>query len=281
MSRLPNQYITPDKRLNGTPTIMNATPNHPTAQPLIEASSIGFTRHKRDILRNANLQVYAKELVTLIGPNGAGKSTLIRILLGLLKPDAGRVIRRPDLRIGYMPQKVSIDPTLPLTVKGFLGLAGGDRNAVSQALALTDASHLENYAMQSLSGGEMQRVLLSRALYRKPHLLVLDEPVQGVDVAGQSKLYQLISNLRDELECGVLMVSHDLHIVMAATDRVVCLNQHICCEGHPEAVSTHPEFLQLFGKTEDTGIAIYTHHHDHTHDGSHSHDHACQGDHHA
>ncbi len=241
---------------------------------LISAEGIHFNSRGRAILSNASLSVDAKEAVTLIGPNGAGKSTLIRIMLGLLKPDSGQVQRNPKLRIGYMPQKLMLDDTLPITVDGFLSLASIGKPSPSElarCLELTNTQHLRQQPIQSLSGGELQRVLLARSLYRQPQLLVLDEPVQGVDITGQAALYQLIGEIKRETGCGVLMVSHDLHLVMASTDRVVCLNQHVCCEGHPDNVSLHPEFLQLFGEMKNPGVAVYTHHHDHVHDDDCSH----------
>ena len=234
---------------------------------LIEAGDIGIRLQGRQVLNGVSLQVGRGEILTLIGPNGAGKTTLVRIILGLLKPDAGRVWRRPGIRIGYMPQRLALSENLPLTVRRFLGLGGG-RRAVDprQTAAELGISHLLESPMQQLSGGENQRVLLARALLRRPDLLVLDEPVQGVDVTGQSALYGLISQIRDRLGCGVLMISHDLHLVMATTDHVLCLNHHVCCSGHPESVSRHPAYLELFGAAADAELAVYTHHHDHTHD---------------
>ena len=170
--------------------------------------------------------------------------------------------RAPDLRVGYMPQKLHIDPTLPLTLRRFLSLAEPSLQLCLNALAEVGIEKLIDMPLQSLSGGEMQRALLARAILRKPNLLVLDEPVQGVDVIGQEGLYRLIGQLRDRLDCGVLMVSHDLHLVMSATDEVICLNQHVCCHGHPDQVSTNPAFIELFGSR----TAPYTHHHDHSHD---------------
>jgi zinc transport system ATP-binding protein len=204
-------------------------------------------------------------VVSLIGPNGAGKTTLIRVLLRLLKPSAGRIWRRPDLVIGYVPQRVRLDPILPLTVRRFLTL--GLRNLeLSPVLAAVGAGHLARASMHELSGGELQRVVLARALVRDPELLVLDEPAQGIDFNGQLELYQLVERIRDERGCGVLLVSHDLHVVMAATDRVICLNRHVCCSGEPEAFSRHPDYLDLFGPRAAAGVAIYTHDHDHAHD---------------
>ncbi len=233
---------------------------------LLEASSLNYSRQGKTILNNINLRIEAGKILTLIGPNGAGKTTLTRILLGLSQPDSGRVERAPGLRIGYMPQKFAIDPHLPLTVLRFLKLARKARFTIAEVSSELGIERLLDQPVQSVSGGELQRVLLARALLARPELLVLDEPVQGVDVAGQTRLYRLIVSLRDRLGCGVLMVSHDLHLVMASTDTVVCLNQHVCCHGHPDSVSTDPAFLELFGQPQDSALAVYTHHHDHDHD---------------
>ncbi len=235
-------------------------------EPLLRASGVCLERGGRKLLHNVDLQLRQGEIVTLIGPNGAGKTTLVRVVLGLVRPGSGEVWRRAGLRIGYMPQRMHIDPSLPLTVRRFLSLASTDINAMRAALRRTGVEDLLENPMHSLSGGETQRVLLARALLRRPQLLVLDEPVQGVDVGGQADFYQTISKLRDQLQCGVLMISHDLHLVMAATDTVVCLNQHVCCQGHPQSVASHPAYLELFGKSAQPGIALYTHHHDHSHD---------------
>jgi zinc transport system ATP-binding protein len=212
------------------------------------------------------MHVSVGEIVTIIGPNGAGKSSLLKILLGLEKHDSGALQTNASLRVGYMPQQLQLSPHLPLTVSRFLALAKASKNEIGIAAETVAISSLLNQPMQNLSGGEQQRVLLARAILRKPNLLVLDEPVQGVDIAGQAALYRLIGQLRDQLNCGVLMVSHDLHLVMAATDTVVCLNQHICCKGHPDIVSAHPAYLELFGQPLDSALALYTHHHDHTHE---------------
>ena len=237
-----------------------------TKQILIAATQLNLQLGGRAVLEQVDVQVRAGEIVTLVGPNGSGKTSLIRVLLGLLPVDSGTIQRRPGLRIGYMPQRLHIDAELPLTVKRFLSLAGNVANAALDiACQRCGIEHLLRKPLQSISGGEFQRVLLARALLRKPDLLVLDEPAQGVDINGQTQLYQLIAEIRTELGCGVLMVSHDLHLVMAATDHVLCLNTHICCTGHPEAVSRHPEYLKLFGGALE-GMAVYTHRHDHTHD---------------
>ncbi|MEH6470130.1 MAG: zinc ABC transporter ATP-binding protein ZnuC [Halopseudomonas sp.] len=234
---------------------------------LITMEQVNLSRGGRSILANINLQLEAEKIVTLIGPNGSGKSTLVRLLLGLLKPDSGQVSRQPRLRIGYMPQKLHIDATLPLTVRRFLQLAGRyQETELQQALVQVGADHLLGNPMQQLSGGETQRVLLARALLRQPQLLILDEPVQGVDVNGQIELYALIAELRQRFGCGVLMVSHDLHLVMASTDTVVCLNHHICCSGHPEQVSNDPSYIELFGSKGADNLALYNHQHNHRHD---------------
>jgi zinc transport system ATP-binding protein len=233
---------------------------------LIRLNAVSVTRSGQSVLDNIQLSVRPGEIVTLIGPNGAGKTTLVRAVLGLLKPDSGEVWRKPKLRVGYMPQKLHVDATLPLSVLRFLRLVPGvDRETALAALVEVGAEKVIDSPLQGISGGEMQRVLLARALLREPELLVLDEPVQGVDVAGQAELYALITQLRDRHQCGVLMVSHDLHLVMSTTDQVVCLNRHVCCSGHPEQVSNDPAFVELFGQNAPS-LAIYHHHHDHAHD---------------
>ncbi len=234
---------------------------------LLTAHNIGITVDGRQILEGVDLTIKSGEISTLIGPNGAGKTTLLRILLALLQPSMGEVERRPKLRIGYMPQRLSLSENLPLTVQHFLSLAQGSSNsAISKIGAKLRITHLLKAPMQRLSGGENQRVLLARAILRKPELLVLDEPVQGVDITGQAELYDLISQIRDEYGCGVVMVSHNLHLVMANTDHVICINRHVCCSGHPDAISQHPAYLEMFGAPANANLAIYTHHHDHSHD---------------
>lgn len=234
--------------------------------PLAEVSGLEVSLGGRVILHDVSLALAPGEIVTVIGPNGAGKTTLLKVLLGLRTATRGRVFVRPGLTIGYMPQRIQIDEILPLTVRRFLGLAGRfGRARIVAALEEVGAAVLIDQPVQGISGGEMQRVLLARALLREPDLLVLDEPAQGVDVSGQAELYRLIARLRDRHGCAVLMVSHDLHLVMEAADSVVCLNQHVCCTGHPEAVSRHPEYLKLFGSEEARGLAVYTHEHDHHH----------------
>jgi zinc transport system ATP-binding protein len=236
---------------------------------LLELNNIDLLIGKRHILHKVDLQLAPGEILTIIGPNGAGKTTLVRIALGLLQPTSGQVKRRSNMRIGYMPQRLYLDPTFPISVKRFLSMAGaGQSDKITAVLEEVGAAHVLNSTMQSLSGGELQRVLLARVLLRDPDLLVLDEPVQGVDVHGQMELYQLISRIRDQHQCAVMMVSHDLHLVMAATDRVLCLNQHICCSGSPEAVTNDPAYLKMFGPQAVKNLAIYTHNQSHRHETS-------------
>ncbi len=236
---------------------------------LLELIDIDLLIGKRHILHQVSLHLSPAEILTIIGPNGAGKTTLVRIALGLLQPTSGQVKLRRNIRIGYMPQRLHLDPTFPISVKRFLSMAGKPQpDKIEAVLQEVGAAHVLGSNMQGLSGGELQRVLLARVLIREPDLLVLDEPVQGVDVHGQMELYQLITDIRDQYQCAVMMVSHDLHLVMAATDRVLCLNQHICCSGSPEAVTNDPSYLELFGPQALSNLAIYTHDQSHRHDNS-------------
>ncbi|QEW05035.1 zinc ABC transporter ATP-binding protein ZnuC [Nitrincola iocasae] len=231
----------------------------------LEDISVRFARE--DVLSHVSLTLHDDCITTLIGPNGAGKTTLVRVVLGLISPSQGSLWRSPGLRVGYMPQKLHIDRTMPLTVKRFLNIGlKPDSTTLETTLDQVGARHLLQHSFHDLSGGETQRVMLARALLRNPRLLVLDEPVQGVDVNGQTELYQLISAIREQRKCGILMISHDLHLVMSATDHVVCLNRHICCSGHPERVSNDPTFIELFGRSQAQAFALYNHHHDHRHD---------------
>lgn len=235
--------------------------------PLIAAHALSVHFRQRAILDRVDLTVSRGEIVTVIGLNGAGKSTLVRALLGLITPTAGRILRQPGLRVGYSPQHLHLDATLPLSVARFLTLGGrAPRPRLRELLTEVGVADVLDSQVADISGGELHRVLLARALLRKPDLLVLDEPLAGVDVAGQSELYRLIADIRDRYACGVLMVSHDLHMVMAATDKVVCINHHVCCTGRPESVTRHPEFVALFGPHVAEDLAVYSHHHDHQHD---------------
>lgn len=247
------------------------SPHSAPVETLVTLENAGLNRGGRWLVRGIDLAVHRGEVVTLIGPNGSGKSTTAKIALGLEKPDEGRAHRRANLKIGYVPQKLTIDWTLPLTVARFISLTERVSEADSRAaLEQVGIPHLAQAEVRHLSGGEFQRAMLARALTRKPDLMVLDEPVQGVDFGGEIALYDLISEIRTTLNCGILMISHDLHVVMAGTDKVVCLNGHICCQGAPMAVAESPEYRQLFGSRAADALAVYEHAHDHTHlpDGS-------------
>jgi zinc transport system ATP-binding protein len=234
----------------------------------------------RTILDRVNLDVRPNEIVTVIGPNGAGKSTLVRCLLGLQPLTSGEVIRAKGLRVGYVPQRFPHMPTVPLDVRRLLSLTlKPSEEEIDAALAETGIPHLKEASVSRLSGGELQRALLARALLRKPELLVLDEPVQAVDFMGEARMYELISEVRKKHGCGILMVSHDLHMVMAESDHVVCLNGHVCCEGGPTKVQQDPEFAKLFGPSAARMIAAYTHHHDHDHESHDHHQHGHDHDH--
>ena len=236
-------------------------------QALIAAHGIGLVRSGRVILEGVDIAIHAGEIVTLIGPNGAGKTSLVRILLGLERPDSGELRRRRGLRVGYLPQRFSVDPAIPLSVARFLtlGVRAGAA-AIETVLDEVGAAHLADSQVSTLSGGEFQRVALARALIGKPDLLVLDEPVRGVDFTGAAALYGLIGRIRDTHGCGVLLVSHDLHVVMGASDRVVCLNRHVCCSGQPRQVARHPDYVRLFGPEPAEVLGVYRHEHDHAHD---------------
>ncbi|MEP1441459.1 MAG: metal ABC transporter ATP-binding protein [Hyphomicrobiales bacterium] len=241
------------------------------SEQIVELKNAGLFRDERWLVRGVDMSVHQNEIVTLIGPNGSGKSTTAKMALGIVEPDEGSVSKRDGLRVSYVPQKVEIDWTLPLDVKRFMTLtAKVDATTLADCLDATGVAHLANHEVRTLSGGEFQRVLLARAMARKPHLLVLDEPVQGVDFSGEIALYDLIKNIRDDLQCGILLISHDLHVVMAATDRVICLNGHVCCSGTPKNVASSAEYQELFGARATPTLAVYEHHHDHTHlpDGS-------------
>ncbi|SDF57771.1 zinc transport system ATP-binding protein [Limimonas halophila] len=243
---------------------MAATDN---AEPLVRVRGVRVGFSGTRVLDDVDLDLAPGRTVTIIGPNGAGKTTLARVVLGLQRPHAGKVHRRKGLSVGYVPQRFALDWTLPITVAHFLGLPKRyARHTIGAALSEVGVGYTQDKPVQSLSGGEFQRVMLARALLRRPNLLVLDEPMQGVDLGGQLDLFDLIGRLRTQHGFAVLMVSHDLHLVMRGTEEVVCLNHHVCCRGQPESVSQHPEYLHLFGTAAARAAAVYahTHHHKHT-----------------
>jgi len=235
-------------------------------EPLVSLDNLTVRFDDRPVVDRVNLKVQRGDIITIIGPNGAGKTTLIKAVLGIEKVSEGQVSLGKNLTIGYVPQHLTLEPTLPLSVKRFMLLSGRSLSECESALDHTGIGHLLNASVHHLSGGEKQRLLLARALARKPDLLVLDEPAQGVDINGQASLYDLIRQLRDDLNCGVIMISHDLHLVMAATDKVICLNQHVCCSGYPADISHDPAFIETFGRPVAESLAVYHHHHNHSHD---------------
>lgn len=239
---------------------------------LVSAHNVTVQQGRRKLLDSVSFELMAGEIVTLIGPNGAGKTTLIKAMIGALPLNAGRIEKRPGLRLGYTPQKLQLEQMMPMPVSRFLALAGKVPQARRDAvLEQTHAASLVQAQLRDLSGGEMQRVLLARALLRDPHLLILDEPTQGLDQPGEARFYELLAEIRAQSDIAVFMVSHDLHVVMAQADRVICLNQHICCSGAPAAISVDPAYKALFG--DRAALAVYQHHHDHSHDHGHNHSH--------
>ena len=232
---------------------------------LVKLNEVGFQQNKKWLVKGVSLQVERSKIVTLIGPNGSGKSTTAKIALGIYKNIEGQV-EKFTINIGYVPQKISIDWTLPLRVKDFMLLTDNLKDdALDEALTLTGVKHLKDKNLGNLSGGEFQRVLLARAISKKPELLVLDEPVQGVDFTGEIALYELIKKISEKLNCGILLISHDLHTVMTATDHVVCLNGHVCCSGSPKDVARNNEYKALFGEQASQTLSVYEHKHDHEH----------------
>ena len=237
---------------------------------LVTAEGVEVRVGNKRLLHDVDLRIEAGEIVTVIGPNGAGKTTLLKAIIGAIPISAGRIDKLAGLRIGYTPQKIQLEKTMPITVARFLSLAGVlPKGARADVLDKTDVAALRNAQMADLSGGEFQRVLLARALLRKPDLLIMDEPTQGLDQPAQARFYRLLGEVRKETGAAVLMVSHDLHVVMAQSDQVVCLNGHVCCSGAPADVSADPNYKELFGVRAE--LALYEHRHDHSHEG-HSHD---------
>lgn len=238
---------------------------------LIQLNNCGILRNRKWLVRGVSLTVDRGQIVTLIGPNGSGKSTTAKMALGIMKPDEGDNTIKENLKISYVPQKLAIDWSLPLRVIDFMNLIENyEHSIVNEMLTMTGIQHLQNEDVRNLSGGEFQRLLMARAIGKKPDFLVLDEPVQGVDYAGEIALYQIIQDIRKNFNCGILLISHNLHVVMSQTDHVICLNGHICCSGEPKSIVKNPEYIKLFGDNMDPTLAFYKHEHDHHHhpDGS-------------
>ena len=234
---------------------------------LIKISSLDVKYGYKTVLKNMNLTIDAGEIVTIVGPNGSGKTTLFKSIIGTIPVTKGKIHIKPNLRIGYVPQQLKIDQTLPITVERFLKLAHKNfSRSLDKIEALLGSKDLLNIQVNNLSGGQMQRVLLARALINNPEILLLDEATRGLDQPGVASFYRKIENIRQSTNCAILMISHDLHVVMSTSDRVICVNGHICCEGAPESVASSPEYKALFGSDVDGTFALYRHHHDHKHD---------------
>ncbi len=230
---------------------------------IISLQAVSFSTENTKVVYDIDLTVFRQQIITLIGPNGSGKSTLAKLLVGIYAPTTGKIIRDERLRVGYVPQHFMIERVLPIRVIEFLHLfAKTSATVFNKIIAWTKTEHLLDAQLAQLSGGQLRRVILARSLLKKPDLLVLDEPLQGVDFHGELELYELINQIHDHLSCGVVLISHDLHVVMSSTSQVVCLNRHICCQGSPQLVSTDAQYKKLFGNQP---LAVYTHHHDHQH----------------
>jgi zinc transport system ATP-binding protein len=260
----------------------NAALAAPSSSPLIRMEKVFLQRQGKEILQDISLSVNENDFLTIIGPNGAGKTSLLKLMLGIVAPDRGHIKRSANLRMGYVPQRLAVDATFPLTVENFLKLMHGThRDERAAALEETRSLHLLKQPLYRLSGGELQRVLLARALLRQPHLLMLDEAAQNLDIQGQQMFYQLLEEIYRKRRCAVVMVSHDLHLVMRSSSQVVCLFHHICCSGKPENVAQAPEFRDLFGEDIPRVLALYAHHHGHSHHLEptlHSHEEGCSHD---
>ena len=233
---------------------------------LVKLENAGVQRASKWLVKGISFEISKGQIVTLIGPNGSGKTTTAKMILDIMNADEGQIIRNTD-KMAYVPQKINIDWTMPLRVIDFMKITNNlNNNQVIESLTTTGVDKLLYNQIHNLSGGEFQRVLIARAIAKKPDLLVLDEPVQGVDYNGEIALYNLIKKISVNLNCGILLISHDMHFVMSTTDHVVCLNGHICCSGTPSSVVKNPEYIKLFGEHNSETLSYYQHHHDHSHD---------------
>jgi zinc transport system ATP-binding protein len=233
------------------------------SQILASLKNTSLKLNDQQILKDINLELKQGEITTLIGPNGGGKTSIARILLQILHPSSGKVFIKKNIKIGYVPQKLEIEKTIPLRVIDFLGL-----DIKIPEMTMIKKIGIENILEKSIhqiSGGQMQKTLLARALINNPEILVLDEPTSNMDISAQAEFYDLIEEIRKKQHCAILLISHDLHIVMQKTNQVICINHHICCSGSPESINEHPEYLLLFGKNKASNIAIYPHNHNHKH----------------
>lgn len=234
---------------------------------LINVGNLSVNYGAKRVLSNVDLKIELGEIVTIVGPNGSGKTSLLKAIIGSIQPTQGYVKLKPGLKIGYVPQRLNFDPTLPITVERFVRLTGKvKKESCLSALKTAGVSELLKNQMSELSGGQFQRVLLARSLLGTPEILILDEATQGLDQPGSAAFYRQIEIVRRDTGCAVLMISHDLHVVMSASDRVICLNGHVCCAGAPAAVASAPEYKALFGAGTDGALALYRHEHDHNHD---------------
>lgn len=251
---------------------MYAPPAPMDDEDLLQLHRVSVRAGNRQLIDHISFSVKKHQIITLMGPNGAGKTTIIRVILGTIALSDGIILRKTGVKLGYVPQKLHVPATLPMNVAEFLRLAianppqsGNVKHSLTEILQMLHIEHLYQQPLHLLSGGEKQRVLLARAIWQQPDMLLLDEPVQGIDMAGQIAFYQQLRSIRQQLDCAILLVSHDLHWVMAASDKVICINRHICCTGSPDDIHHHPEFIELFGKAAANHVASYHHHHDHSH----------------
>jgi len=234
---------------------------------LISAKNVSVLKNKKSILENIDIQINKKDFITIVGPNGAGKTMLLKCLMGFYKPTSGMIERKEKLKIGYMPQSINVINTMPMTVKGFITVKKKyDDVSLHKVITEVNLGEIVNKQLSVLSGGEMQRVLLARSLLNNPDLLILDEPAQNLDISGQLNFYKLIQEIYSKRDISILMISHDLHLVMVSTKKVLCLYKHICCSGAPQQIAKDPEFLSMFGKDMANMMSIYQHSHDHDHD---------------